>query len=77
MQRFVAVFNLKRKTGLSYKQQFFLQLISINIPSSDNVSFIRMLQELEEAMPLYLVPHWAYIPSSSWLRLPTYNNSHR
>ncbi|XP_056888609.1 rhomboid domain-containing protein 3 isoform X2 [Takifugu flavidus] len=53
-----------------------LHFCSICIGYNYNVSFIRMLQELEEAMPLYLVPYWAYIPSFSWLRLPTYNNSH-
>lgn len=51
--------------------------IFINIPSfSDHISFIGMLQDLEEAIPLHLVPHWAYVPSSRF-RLPTYINSHR
>lgn len=51
--------------------------IFINILSfSDHISFIGMLQDLEEAIPLHLVPHWAYVPSSRF-RLPTYINAHR
>lgn len=51
--------------------------IFINIPFSDHISFIGMLQDLEEAIPPYLLPpHWAFVASSRY-RLPTYNNSHR
>ena len=44
---------------------------------SDHQSFIGMLQELEEARLLDLIPDWAYIRASSRLRLPTYTTSQR
>ncbi|KAK1892622.1 Rhomboid domain containing protein 3 [Dissostichus eleginoides] len=52
-----------------------LHFCTIFIGHNYHQSFIGMLQELEEARLLDLIPDWAYIRASSRLRLPTYTTS--
>lgn len=62
-----AYFNIKNKI-------VFLQYL---MDLSDHQPFIEMLQELEEARLLDLIPDWAYIRASSRLRMPTDTTSQR
>lgn len=49
--------------------------VVILIYLSDHQSFIGMLQELEEVRVLELIPNWAYVPTSTRFRLPTYTTT--
>ncbi|XP_068167510.1 rhomboid domain-containing protein 3 [Antennarius striatus] len=54
-----------------------LHFCAICIGHNYNLPFIKVIQELEEATIGDFIPHWAYIPSFSRIRLPTYISSQR
>ncbi|XP_068594827.1 rhomboid domain-containing protein 3 [Brachionichthys hirsutus] len=54
-----------------------LHFCAICVGHNYTLSFIRVLQELEEARILDFIPLWAYVPASARLRLPTYTSSQR
>ncbi|XP_041642441.1 rhomboid domain-containing protein 3 [Cheilinus undulatus] len=54
-----------------------LHFCTICIGHNYHQSFIGTLQEFEESRFLGLIPDWAYVSTSSRLRLPTYSTSQR
>ncbi|XP_044053544.1 rhomboid domain-containing protein 3 isoform X2 [Siniperca chuatsi] len=54
-----------------------LHFCTIFIGHNYHQPFIGMLQELEEARVLDLIPHWAFVPTSARFRLPIYTTSQR
>ncbi|XP_026199712.1 rhomboid domain-containing protein 3 [Anabas testudineus] len=52
-----------------------LHFCAICIGHNYHQSFIGMLQELEEVRVLELIPNWAYVPTSTRFRLPTYTTT--
>ncbi|XP_070690632.1 rhomboid domain-containing protein 3 [Pempheris klunzingeri] len=54
-----------------------LHFCTICIGHYYSLSFIGMLQELEQARILDFIPEWAYVPTAAKFRLPTYTTSQR
>ncbi|KAI3372851.1 hypothetical protein L3Q82_023302 [Scortum barcoo] len=54
-----------------------LHFCTIFIGHNYQMSFIGMLQELEEARVLDFIPDWAYVSTSARIRLPTHTTSQK